>query len=126
MDIPSLTVAFPIVCVPPTDGGWEVSWLGDQAGWLNGTSFPTHAGNSVISAHVYGADGSPEPFLRLNTPGWGDQGLVHAYGQEYVYEVRDSQLGATRMVSVVISPEKLPWLTAITCQGYELVSNSYR
>lgn len=41
LQIPSLNVDVPIVGVPQTSTGWDVTWLTNaQAGWLNGTAFP--------------------------------------------------------------------------------------
>jgi LPXTG-site transpeptidase (sortase) family protein len=126
LEIPRLQVEVPIVGVPLIDNVWDVSWLGNQAGWLNGTAFPTHAGNSVISAHVYDASGKPGPFVHLDSLVWGDQVIVHAFGQQYVYSVRESVLASPGAVSSVIRHEEYPWLTLITCQGYDEASNSYR
>jgi LPXTG-site transpeptidase (sortase) family protein len=126
LEIPHLELALPIVGVPQVGNGWDVSWLGRQAGWLNGTAFPTAAGNSVISAHVYDAYGKPGPFVNLSTLSWGDQIIVHAFGYEYVYEVRESKRVTPDAVSSAIQHEKLPWLTLITCQGYDGASNDYK
>ena len=126
LEIPRLQVQLPIVGVPLVNNIWDVSWLENQAGWLNGTAFPTHAGNSVISAHVYDASGNPGPFVHLDTMVWGDQVIVHAFGQEYVYSVRDSMLTSPGAVASVIRHEQYPWLTLITCQGYDELTNSYR
>jgi thermitase len=126
LEIPRLQVQLQIVGVPLVNNIWDVSWLENQAGWLNGTAFPTHAGNSVMSAHVYDASGNPGPFVHLDTLVWGDQVIVHAFGQDYVYSVRESKLVAPEAVSSVITHEEYPWLTLITCQGYDEVSNSYR
>jgi len=49
LEIPRLGVQMPIVGVPQADGQWDVSWLGNDAGWLNGTAFPTWSGNSVLA-----------------------------------------------------------------------------
>ena len=125
LEIQRLGVEIPIVGVPLVDNGWDVSWLGDQAGWLNGTAFPTHAGNSVLAAHVYDASGQPGPFVHLGSLVWGDQVIVHAFGQAYIYEVRESELVAPGAVSAAIKHEQLPWLTLITCQGYEETNNTY-
>ncbi len=126
LEIPRLQIQVPIVGVPLVDNFWDVSWLGYQAGWLNGTAFPTHAGNSVISAHVYDASGNPGPFVRLDTLVWGDLLIVHAYGQEYVYSVREFSLVGPGAVASVIRHDQYPWLTLITCQGYDEITNSYR
>jgi thermitase len=125
LEIPRLAVDLPIVGVPQTAQGWDVSWLGDQAGWLHGTAFPTHAGNSVLSAHVYGSDGQPGLFVDLGTLVWGDQLIIHAFGQEYIYAVRETERVAPEAISSVLRPEFYPWLTLLTCQGYDETSQTY-
>jgi LPXTG-site transpeptidase (sortase) family protein len=127
LEIPRLGVQMAIVGVPQqADGDWDVSWLGNDAGWLNGTAYPTHAGNAVLTGHVYNADGNPGPFVHLNGLWWGDQVIVHAYGSQYVYEVRSVQQVTPGAVSSVIKHQTLPWVTLITCRGYDEASNSYQ
>ncbi len=53
LEIPSLGVKLPVVGVPRSGDSWDVSWLNDQAGWLEGSVFPTWDGNSVLTAHVW-------------------------------------------------------------------------
>ena len=126
LEIPRLGVQLPIVGVPQTAGKWDVSWLGNQAGWLNGTAFPTWAGNSVLTGHVYDAYGNPGPFVHVNWLWWGDKVIVHAWGAQYVYEVRQVMQVAPGATSSVIKHEELPWVTLITCRGYDEASNSYK
>jgi len=126
LEIPSLGVETTIVGIPQTTTGWDVTWLGNQAGWLNGTAFPTWAGNSVITAHVYNSNGLPGPFINLPKLKYGDQIIVHAWGQDYVYEVREVKEVLPDENSVLTKHEELPWLTLVTCRGYDPVTNSYR
>ncbi len=126
LEIPRLDVIMPIVGIPLTNGKWDVSWLGDQAGWLNGTAFPTWAGNSVLTAHVFDAYGQPGPFVHLNWMWYGDKVIVHAWGGEYVYEVRQVTQVTPDAISSVIKHEELTWLTLVTCRGYDQASNSYK
>jgi LPXTG-site transpeptidase (sortase) family protein len=126
LEIPSQMVQMPIVGVPQTDGEWDVSWLGNQAGWLSSTAFPTWAGNSVLNGHVYDSYGKPGPFVRLNKLGWGDKVIVHAWGAQYVYEVRQVMQVGPGAISSVIRHEELPWVTLITCSGYDKASNSFK
>jgi len=126
LEIPQLELELPIVGVPRVDNGWDVSWLWNQIGWLNGTAFPMQSGNSVLTGHVVDTNGSPGPFARLGSLKWGDEISVHAFGQKYVYEVREIELVAPDAVSSVIRHEAYPWLTLITCQGYDESSDSYR
>jgi len=127
LEIPSLGVEAPIVGVPISQHGWDLTWLGDQAGWLHGTAFPSWAGNSAITAHVVDANGQPGLFSDLSELNWGDEVIVHAYGQDYVYEVRTvEKYVQPDDTSSVFRHEDYPWLTLITCQGYDEDSDSYR
>ena len=126
LEIPYLGLRKNILSVPQTGGGWNTDWLGSDIGWLQGTAFPTWAGNSVLTGHIYTANGTPGPFLNLNQLGFGDQIIVKAWGQQYVYEVRSNTLVLPEDTSSVLKHEEYPWLTLITCQGYDHATNSYR
>jgi LPXTG-site transpeptidase (sortase) family protein len=126
LEIPRLGVRIPIVGVPQVNGTWDISWLGSQAGWLNGTAYPSSAGDSVLTGHVYDAFGQPGPFVHLNGLWYGDQIIVHAGAIQYVYEVREVLQVAPDAISSVIKHEDLPWVTLITCRGYDEASNSYK
>jgi LPXTG-site transpeptidase (sortase) family protein len=125
LEIPRLGVKMPIVGVPQGSGSWDVSWLGSNAGWLNGTAFPTHAGNSVLTGHVFDAFGTAGPFVHLNWLWYGDKVIVHAWGADYTYEVRQVKQMAPGAVSSVLKHEELPWVTLVTCRGYDEVSDTY-
>jgi LPXTG-site transpeptidase (sortase) family protein len=125
LEIPKLGIQVSIVGVPLKDKQWDLNWLNDQAGYLEGTAFPTWKGNSAITAHVYLSNGKPGPFVSLSTLAWGDEVIVHAFGQRYVYQVRDNQRVLPTDVTV-FRHEELPWLTLLTCQGYNQASNTYR
>jgi len=43
-----------------------------------------------------------------------------------VYEVRQVMQVAPGATSSVIKHEELPWVTLITCRGYDEASNSYK
>ena len=126
LEIPRLGVRMNIVGVPQVGGKWDVSWLGKDAGWLNGSAFPTWKGNSVLTGHVYDAFGKPGPFHSLNTLWWGDKVIVHAGGGEYVYEVRTVTQVSPDNAAAMLKHEELPWLTLVTCRGYDKASNFYK
>ncbi len=123
--IPSLRLETSIVGVPGP--AWDVTWLGEQIGYLDGTAFPTWNGNSVLTGHVTNANGLPGPFAELGALSYGDQVFIHAWGQDYTYEVRTVDLqvkpDSTRYLT---RHEELPWLTLITCRGYDEATNTYR
>jgi LPXTG-site transpeptidase (sortase) family protein len=125
LEIPRLGVRIPIVGVPPSYENWDINWLGDQAGYLEGTAYPTLPGNTVITGHVYLADGSPGPFIDLHTLKWGDRVIIHAWGQDYLYEVR-SVIKTTPDDPILFNHEDLDWITLITCQGFDEESGTYR
>ena len=128
LEIPRLGVQLPIIGIPRTAQGWDLTWLGrDAAGHLQGTTFPTWEGNAVITAHVFQADGLPGPFHGLGRLQWGDRILVHFQGRVYVYEVRE----AFRTDPYSTKPFRAPsegysWLTLFTCQGYDDALGGYR
>jgi LPXTG-site transpeptidase (sortase) family protein len=125
LEIPSLGIKIPIVGVPKKNGAWDVSWLGNQAGWLEGSAFPSWNGNSVLTSHVYMSNGLPGPFVNLSKLKYGDQVIVHAYGQKYIFAIQSNQVVAPTDTSAFRHEEK-PWLTLITCKEYDAKTNSYR
>jgi LPXTG-site transpeptidase (sortase) family protein len=125
LDIPSLDVNIPIVGVPKRNGTWNVTWLDDQAGWLEGSAFPSWSGNSVLTAHVYLASGLPGPFVNLNKMKFGEKIIIHAYGQKYTFEVQSNTIIEPNDKSVMKHEEK-PWLTLVTCKDYDEKTKTYK
>jgi LPXTG-site transpeptidase (sortase) family protein len=124
LEIPALGKSVSVVGVPLTESGWDLTWLSGQAGYLEGTAFPTWSGNSALTAHAYTPDGLPGPFVHLADLRWGDQLILHAFGQEYVYEVR--QVRSVRPTDLsVLRHEELSWLTLLTCSVFDQASDSY-
>jgi len=124
LEIPTLGLKLPIVGVPLTADGWDVSWLVESAGWLQGTAFPTWPGNTAITAHVWDAQNQPGPFIDLHTLQHGDQIIIQAFGQKHVYEVREViQVRADDLRALPHSEYDM--LTLITCQGYDEASGEY-
>ncbi len=125
LEIPKLAVSTPIVGVPLSADGWDVTWLGADAGWLNETAFPTWAGNSVITAHVWDAFNQPGTFYNLKKLGYGDVIKVHAFGQIYVYEVRQTKRITPDNFTAALKHEDEAWLTLLTCEDYRLLFQTY-
>ena len=127
LEIPALKVKSTIVGVPQaSDKTWNVDWLGDSTGWLNGTAFPTWNGNSVLTAHVTDTNGLPGPFAAIKGLQYGDRVIVHLLGQQYIYEVRDTRLSRPSSTRYAFqSLQDHSYLTLITCQDYVSSSDSY-
>ncbi len=124
IEIPRLGTKASIVGIPFTNGEWDVSWLWNQAGWLDGTAFPSWEGNSVVSGHVYLPNGKPGIFLDLAKLKWDDKIIVHAYGSKYTYSVQTNKVIAPDDMSVLKHEDKA-WITLLTCKTYNEKTKTY-
>ncbi len=125
LEIPKLGVSMPIVGVPQSENGWDVTWLGNSAGYLAGSAFPTWAGNTVITGHVWDANNQPGIFAELKTLSYGDQVQIRAWGETYTYEVRESKLVTVKNVNAAFQSEEYDWLTLVTCEFYNPFTGDY-
>jgi len=123
--IPKLDIQIPIVGVPQTESGWDVTWLGESAGYLAGSTFPTWAGNTVLTGHVWDAYNRPGPFAKLKTLRYGDQVQIHAWGLTYTYEVRESKLVSNKNIDLILKSEDYDWVTLLTCEFYNPFNGEY-
>ncbi len=124
IEIPKLNVQLPIVGVPLRGDGWDLTWLDANAGYLEGTAYPGLPGNTAITAHVYLPDGEPGPFVDLHTLYWGDEVILHANGQRYIYQIRETRKVWPNDLSA-LRHEDYDWLTLITCQSFNEKLNDY-
>lgn len=124
--IPAIGVDQEIVGVSQQNGTWDVAWLGDKVGYLYGTAFPTWEGNSVLTGHVYGADGLPGVFADLEDLKWGDRMIIRMGDEDYVYEVREVKIIPTSDNEFVFRHEEKAWLTLVTCKGYDESAGVYQ
>jgi LPXTG-site transpeptidase (sortase) family protein len=125
LEIQSLGLNLPIVGVPRSGDSWDVSWLNGQAGWLEGTDFPTWNGNSVLTAHVWDSNNLPGPFYQLKSLKYGDHIRIQAWGQVYTYEVRQNQLVGSRSMYKAMKHEDNAWVTLLTCEQYDDTVGGY-
>jgi LPXTG-site transpeptidase (sortase) family protein len=125
LEIPSLGVKMPIVGVLQSGNSWDVAWLGNNAGYLAGSAFPTWPGNTVITGHVWDAFNNPGPFAALKTFKSGDQFTISAFGQIYTYEVRENKLVLPNRVSSIFEHEEYDWVTLLTCELYNPFTQDY-
>lgn len=69
---------------------------------------------------------APGPFVNLGSLLWGQKIIVHAFGQKYIYEVRSVWWWTKSDDLRPLQHEEHPWLTLITCRGYDEESDTYR
>ena len=58
---------------------------GDCYIWISFTTLLSPSVDRVLTAHVYLANGLPGPFANLNELKYGDQIIIHAYGQRDIW-----------------------------------------
>ncbi len=124
VEIPKLNKSVPIVSVPLTDSGWDLTWLWNQAGWLEGTAYPSWFGNTVITGHAYLPSGYPGPFVNLGDLTWGDEIFLYAHGLKYTYQVRSANLVDSNDYSILQHKDQ-DWLTLFTCKEYNDLLGGY-
>jgi LPXTG-site transpeptidase (sortase) family protein len=124
LEIPVIDIKSTVVGVEIRDGGWDVSWLQDQVGWLNGTAFPTRKGNSVLTAHVVNADGKPGTFSKLKHLGAGEFIYLYASGYRYTYMVESNQYVESDNVAVFEHQDR-SYLTLVTCERFDEKLGTY-
>ena len=125
LEIPRLGLRTEIVGVPRAEDSWATDWLAGQAGWLEGTAFPTWQGNAVLVAHNYLRSGLPGPFADLDQLRVGDRLLVHVYGQTVAYEVQSVRRIDPQDASV-LKHSNDSTLTLLTCASYDEEAGEYR
>lgn len=123
--IPRLNVEASIIGVPATSSGWDITWLGNKAGYLYGSAFPTWTGNSVITGHVWNADNTPGIFVNLKSLKYGDRFQITLFGKSYIYEVRENSLISSQNIKKVFKSEKYSWVTLLTCEDFNSNNITY-
>ncbi|MCB2209962.1 sortase [bacterium] len=125
IEIPALDISTSVVTIPFADGTWDVTWLGNQVGYLEGSAFPTWTGNTVLTAHVTTPYDTPGLFADLSSLSYGDQILIHAYGRTYTYEMRSRRIVNSTDFNTAFKQERLDWITLMTCTGFDAESGVY-
>ncbi len=124
IEIPVIKVNTSIVGVQLKNGNWDISWLQDQAGWLNGTAYPTWTGNSVLTAHAVNANGKPGVFSSLKYLNSGEYIFVYSLGYRYTYKVVSNGFVQPDDITVLKHEDKA-YLTLITCDTYDEKTGTY-
>jgi LPXTG-site transpeptidase (sortase) family protein len=126
LEIPALSLQVGILGVPREGNGWDLSWLGDTVGHLQGTAYPLWLGNTVISGHVTLPGGNPGPFSEIQKLKQGDILIIHSSGITYIYEVQHVYQTSPSNLNVLKRSYDHDWLTLITCSRYDSQEKTYQ
>ena len=126
MKIPALNQSLEIIGISRVDGDWDIAWLGQYAGYLEGSAYPTWEGNSIITAHVWDAYNNPGPFFGLKDLRYGDKFMIEAYGKTYTYEIRESEQLLETDVEKMMTRKEGSWITLMTCTTYDASEDRYK
>ncbi len=118
LEIPSVSVSSEIVSVPFAGGEYPVTWLGADAGLLEGSALPGK-GQSVLTGHNHLNTTEAGPFANLNSITAGDRIFVrNERGNLQVFVVYANMKVAENDISGVnrIIASDPQSLTLITCE----------
>ena len=126
LSVDRLDLNLTVVNVPQENGAWDVSWLSDeQAGHMEGSTFPTLRGNSVITAHVWNAYNEAGPFHDLKKLRYNDEIQIEAFGHVYTYRVRNNFLIEPDDLKSPFIKKNGTWITLMTCEDYNQRTETY-
>ena len=117
--IPALNVDTELVTVPETESSWEVQWLGDRSGLLEGSALPGE-GISVAAAHNTLNSTEYGPFALLGTLKVNDRIMVsNGDGSMMLFRVYANELlepdDTERLAAVAAEGENT--LVLVTCEN---------
>ena len=122
--IPSIGVNAPVITAFLRDSTWDVTQLGTNIGYLQGTAWTDRPGNIVLSGHVEMSDGRTGVFASLEDVQVGDLVVLTENGQQFNYIIQEMRYVEPTDLSVVY-PTDNEVLTLITCSDYNFFQNTY-
>ena len=79
----------------------------------------------MLTAHVWDDLNKPGPFSKLKDLKYSDQVRIHAFGQVFIYEIRESTAISPTNISTMLKHEEKPWLILTTCEDYKERAQTY-
>lgn len=126
LNVPAIDVQAPILGIPQSGQSWDLTWLKDELGYLQGSAFPGWQGNTALVGHLTLADSAAGPFADLHALQIGDEVILHTWGDEVTYKVREVAYRVDAADEDTFQHEEDDWLTLITCQSYDELTKAYR
>ncbi|MFN8384347.1 MAG: sortase [Anaerolineales bacterium] len=125
IEIPALGIKYPIVGASITNRTWDLTWLKDSVAYLEGSAYPTTAGNTVLTAHVQDANKNLGPFSDIKGMELGQKVYIHVNGQIYVYQVQENRKISASNITEMFKHEEDSWLTLVTCEDFNAKTGLY-
>lgn len=125
LQIPDLDIQMNIVGIPQVDNNWDTTWLGQNAGWLQGSAYPTWTGNTVLTGHVWNNTNTPGAFANIKNLQYGQLVQIINNGETYTYQVVSNELIKNYQVNLVFSHEDFDTITLLTCENYSEQTQTY-
>jgi len=121
--IPALELDLPVVELPITDNGWDVSGITHEVAHLGGTANPGEKNNMVLAGHITLTRGAG-PFVHLEDLEIGDLVIVYAGEKAYTYRVVSK--GSVAPTDVYVAhPTSDATLTLLTCTNWDPEQQGY-
>lgn len=123
---PQADTAGRIVTAVRIPGGWDITYLQDLVGHLEGTSWLGETGNTVLAGHFEDQRGNPGPFRYLYSAEIGDEITIedNRTNSFTTYVVTDVFTTDPDDVEVLRHSES-PKLTLITCDNWNPERETY-
>jgi LPXTG-site transpeptidase (sortase) family protein len=118
LEIPSLSINKQIVGIQFKNKGWDVKWLEDSIGYLEGSAYPTWSGNSVLTGHATDANGNITSFGYIRELAVGEKIMIHSNGMIYIYQVKENRLILPSSIESLFKHQDYSWITLVTCENY--------
>lgn len=123
---PSAGTSGRIVTVRRMAGGWDVAYLQDLVGHLEGTSWLGDTGNTVLAGHFEDQIGRPGPFRYLYNAQVGDTIIIQDGDDAPLVTYQVTEVFRTDPSDVeVLRHTDSPRITLITCDSWSQSSYTY-
>lgn len=115
-----------IVTAIRVPGGWDITYLQNLVGHLEGTSWLGDSGNTVLAGHFEDQLGNPGPFRYLYNAEIGDEIIIEdrSTGEVIIYGVTEVFTTAPNDLEVLRHTEN-PRITLITCDNWNPDRETY-
>jgi LPXTG-site transpeptidase (sortase) family protein len=99
--------------------------LQNNVAYLEGSAYPTTAGNTILTAHVQDANKNLGPFSDIKGMVLGQKVHIHVNGQVYVYQVRENRKVSANNINAMFKHEEDSWITLVTCEDFNAKTGIY-